>query len=206
MNMKQLKRAAIGMLISIIVSAFLFVVLFFCTPRASAAGVENTQKDQAHAIAEMARDMGLPETDPIIVRARELWYEADAQFCMNRDIIACVVYNEAWGGCTDRHRELVAAVVYNRVNCAYGGATTVYDVVSAPGQYLKAYATPGSYYWNRATKDPTVWAECQRIATKALNGEVVCPADVVGQSEARQGSGVYEICKTSYSTTYFCYG
>ena len=120
MNMKQLKRAAIGMLISIIVSAFLFVVLFFCTPRASAAGIENTQKDQAHAIAEMARDMGLPETDPIIVRARELWYEADAQFCMNRDIIACVVYNEAWGGCTDRHRELVAAVVYNRIRCGPG--------------------------------------------------------------------------------------
>lgn len=206
MNTKQLKKAAVGVLIAIIISAFLLGVVIVCAPSADAAGIENTQKEQAHAIAELARDMGLSETDPIIVRARELWFEADAQFCRNRDIIACVVYNEAWGGCTDRHRELVAAVVYNRVNCTYGGATTVYDVVSAPGQYLKAYATPGSYYWNKATKDPTVWAECQRIATKALNGEVVCPANVVGQSESTQGSGTYEICRTSYSTTYFCYG
>ena len=205
MNPRQIKNTTIVLLIA----CFCMLLIAFissCTTHANAIGIEDTRKTQAHEIAEQARAMGLPETDPIIVRARELWYEADAQFCMNRDIIACVVYNEAWGGCTDRHRELVAAVVYNRVNCAYGGATTVYDVVSAPGQYLKAYATPGSYYWNQATKDPTVWAECQRIATKALNGEVVCPADVVGQSEARQGSGVYEICKTSYSTTYFCYG
>ena len=205
MSPRQIKNTTIVLLIAC--SCMLLIAFISsCTTHANAIGIENTQKDQAHAIAEQARAMGLPETDPIIVRARELWYEADAQFCMNRDIIACVVYNEAWGGCTDRHRELVAAVVYNRVNCAYGGATTVYDVVSAPGQYLKAYATPGSYYWNRATKDPTVWAECQRIASKALNGEVVCPSNVLGQSEGTQGSGVYEICKTSYSTTYFCYG
>lgn len=205
MSPRQIKNTTIVLLIA----CFCMLLIAFissCTTHANAIGIEDTRKTQAHEIAEQARAMGLPESDPIIVRAQELWQEADAQFCMNRDIIACVVYNEAWGGCTDRHRELVAAVVYNRVNCAYGGATTVYDVVSAPGQYLKAYATPGSYYWNRATKDPTVWAECQRIATKALNGEVVCPANVVGQSEARQGSGVYEICKTSYSTTYFCYG
>lgn len=163
------------------------------------------QKNQAHEIAELARQMGLPEDDPIIVRAQELWWEADADFQTDRDIIATVVYNEAWGGCTDRHRELVAAVVVNRVNSTQF-PNTVYDVVVQPGQYHKAYATPGSRYWNAARADPTSWAECQRVAAKALNGEVECPTNVFYQAEGTQGSGTYETAATSYSTTYFCYG
>lgn len=170
-----------------------------------AAMPHKTQQDKAHEIAEIARRMGLPEEDPIIVRAKELWWNADANFKNDRDMIATVIYNEAWGGCSDRHRELVAAVVVNRVNSdKFPG--TVYDVVVQPGQYHKAYVTPGSYYWNAARADPTAWAECQRIAAKALNGEVECPANVLYQAEGTQGTGTYEVCATSYSTTYFCYG
>lgn len=33
---------------------------------------------KAHEIAEIARDMGLPEDDPIIRRASEIWYEEKA--------------------------------------------------------------------------------------------------------------------------------
>lgn len=164
-----------------------------------------TQQDQAHEIAEIARQMGLPEDDPIIVRASELWREADTDFQTDRDIIATVVYNEAWGGCTERHRELVSAVVVNRVNSDLF-PDTVYDVVTQPGQYLKAYATPGSRYWNEARADPDIWAECQRIAAKVLNGEIECPENVLYQAEGTQGTGTYETAATSYSTTYFCYG
>lgn len=188
------------------------LTLILCISLMAAMPYKNTQ-DQAHQIAELARQMGLPENDPIILRAQEIWREADADFQTDRDIIATVVYSEAWGGCTARHRELVAAVIVNRVN-SDKFPDTVYDVVNqsctANGktiyQYSPQYVTPGSKAWNKARKDPTAWAECQAIATKAINGEVICPVDVLFQAEVEQGLGVYEVCKTTYSTTYFCYG
>lgn len=130
--------------------------------------------------------------------------EDDSNFQTDRDIIATVVYNEAWGGCSERHRELVAAVVVNRVNDSRF-PNTVYDVVTQPNQYLKAYADPNSTYRQRATSDPQVWAECQRIAARALHGEIECDPAVVWQAESTQGTGTYETHRTSYSTTYFCY-
>lgn len=42
------------------------------------AGREWTQKQTtAHRIAELARSLGLPEDDPIIQRAQEIWWEED---------------------------------------------------------------------------------------------------------------------------------
>lgn len=164
-----------------------------------------TQQNNAHEIAELARQMGLPEEDPIIVRAGELWWDADANFKNDRDIVATVIYNEAWGGCSERHRELVGAVVANRVRSTLY-PNTFYDVVAQPGQYSSAYVTPGSRCWNAARADQTIWAECQRIAGRVINDEVECPANVYYQAESTQGCGTYEVCSTSYSTTYFCYG
>lgn len=159
---------------------------------------------KAHEIAELARSMGLPEDDPIIQRARDLWWEADAQFCYDRDIIATVVYNEAGFGCSDRHMELVAAVVCNRLG--YNGfPNTVYEIVTAPNQYHPAYADANSYYGRRA-RESDIWEKCQDIAARALRGEIECPEGVVYQANFTQGSGVYETHYTSYSTTYFCYG
>lgn len=163
------------------------------------------QKEKAHEIAELARSLGLAEEDPIIERARELWWEADKEYISSRDIVAVVVYNEAWSGTTQRHKELVAAVVANRVK-SNRFPSTVYDVVAAPKQYLKSYATPGSTEWNAAHADPEIWRQCVGVADKAMRGEVECPEDVLFQAEFIQGLGVYEICTTNYSTTYFCYG
>lgn len=163
-------------------------------------------KDAAHEIAELARSLGLPEDDPIIVRAKELWWEADDTFCADRDIIATVIYNEAWGGCSERHRELVAAVVVNRVASELF-PDSVAGVVAQKGQYHPAYVYAGSIYGQRARADAEAWAECQRIAARALLGEVECPANVLYQAEFLQGTtGVYETHETTYSTTYFCYG
>lgn len=36
-------------------------------------------QNKAHQIAEIAREMGLPETDPIIIRAKSIWYSEEAQ-------------------------------------------------------------------------------------------------------------------------------
>ncbi len=159
------------------------------------------KQEQAHDIAETARAMGLPETDPIIVRAKEIWDAEDTQFQLDRDIIATVIYNEAWAGCTERHRELVAAVIMNRVK-SDKFPDTVYDVVAQKGQYLIGYANGDPQY----TPPPEVFEECRQIATRALRGEIDCPDNVLYQAEFKQGSGVYEVCKTGYSTTYFCYG
>lgn len=185
--------------------ALLLAIVIFC-----AAGIgayrPQTTKDTAHEIAELARSLGLPEDDPIIVRAKEIWWGADEEFCNDRDIIATVVYNEAWGGCSDRHRELVAAVVVNRVASELF-PDSVTEVVGQKGQYHPAYIYAGSIYGQRARADAEVWAECQDIASCALLGEVECPADVLYQAEFVQGTaGVYETHETTYSTTYFCFG
>lgn len=164
------------------------------------------RQEKTHEIAALAREMGLPEDNPIITEAKRIWWEdhyakqQPARTYSDEDvrIIATVIYYEAWGGCSDRHRELVAAVVVNRVK-SDRFPNTVYDVVAQPRQYLKAYAD------GTMTVPDSAWDTCSTIAEKALRGEVDCPDNVVFQAEFRQGAGVYEICPTSYSTTYFCY-
>lgn len=156
-------------------------------------------------IAVLARGLGLPETDPIIQRAQALWWEAESRRRADRDIIATVVFNEAGYGCSDRHMELVAAVICNRV-ASDTFPDSVYDVVVQPGQYHPAYADPESWYSRRAREDAGTWAKCQEIAALALDGAVDCPAAVLYQANFTQGSGVYEVHQTSYSSTYFCYG
>lgn len=185
--------------------ALLLAIVIFC---AAGIGAYRPQeaKDTAHEIAELARSLGLPEDDPIIVRAKELWWGADEEFCADRDIIATVVYNEAWGGCSERHRELVAAVVVNRVASELF-PDSVAEVVGQKGQYHPAYVYAGSIYGQRARADAEVWAECQDIASRALLGQVECPAGVLYQAEFLQGTAeVYETHETTYSTTYFCFG
>lgn len=155
-------------------------------------------QDTAHEIAELARSLGLPEDDPIITRAQELWWEADEQYQKDLQIIANVVYYEA-GGCPSRHRQLVAQVVLNRV-ADPRFPDTVTEVVSQPGQYAAWYVT--------AT--PDIPAEVYDDVRAAMNGEVDCPENVLYQANFTQGTGVYEVSyvNTGYfsSTTYFCYG
>lgn len=161
-------------------------------------------KDKMHEIATLAREAGLPEDDPIIVQATKLWWEADAAWCSDRDILATVMYNEAGHGCSDRHMELVGGACWNRVHHD-AFPNDIYSVVVQKGQYHPAYADPNSYYSKRAREDTEVWAKCQELAAKVMHGEVDIDPNVVFQANFKQGSGVYETHYTSYSTTYFCY-
>ena len=161
-------------------------------------------KDVANEILKLAQSLELPEDNPVVINTKELWQKADEQFCRDRDIIATVVYNEAGYGCSDRHMELVAAVVWNRVN-SDRFPDTVYEVVTAPRQYLPAYADANSFYGKRA-RESEVWSKCQEIAEKVLKGEVDCPENVFFQANFTQGTEIYEVHETSYSITYFCYG
>ena len=157
----------------------------------------------AQEITKMARSIGLPESDPIIVRAKALFNEAYGQFRTDRDIIATVVYNEAGYGCSDRHMELVAAVIYNRLK-SDKFPDTVYEIVTAPKQYHPLYAEADSLYGKLARKSDK-WKKCQQIAVKALKGEIKCPDYVLYHANFTQGDGIYETHYTTYSTTWFCY-
>lgn len=160
-------------------------------------------RDKAHEIAQLARSIGLPENDPITVRAKEVWLEANEQFQRDRDIIATVVYNEAGYGCSDRHMELVAAVIYNRLR-SDKFPDTVYEIVTAPKQYHPLYADENSFY-GKLARDSDKWNKCRKIATMALQGSIECPENVFYQANFTQGDGIYEVHDTSYSTTWFCY-
>lgn len=151
----------------------------------------------AHEIAELARSLGVAEDDPIIMRAKELWWGDDLQ------ILANVIYHEA-PYCTDRHQQLVAQVVINRVRDTRF-PDSVKAVVEQPGQYHPAYAS------DFPAEPDEEFARCLLNARAALEGQVDCPADVIYQSEFRDlGDGIYEqiTVDTGYfhSTTYFCFG
>lgn len=197
MKTKQTARLLVA-----IIAFIIFALILATMVAAIDSDTTWTEKqEQAHEIAETARAMGLPEDDPIIVRAKEIWEAEQLQFILDRDIIATVIYNEAWAGCTERHRELVAAVIMNRVK-SDKFPDTVYDVVTQKGQYLLGYANGDPQY----TPPEEAIEACREIATRALLGGIDCPDNVLYQAEFKQGTGVYEVCKTSYSTTYFCYG
>lgn len=177
-------------------------------------------KENARNMAEAARKLGYSEDSTVIMEAKSFWHNSDDEIDYLQkeieqmktytqediDIIATVVYNEAWSGTTDRHKELVAAVVVNRVNSELF-PNTVYDVVCQKGQYHPAYADPNSRYSKKARENIDNWAVCQEIAERALSGQVECPENVLYQSNySSLGNGYYEVCYTSYSTTYFAYG
>lgn len=107
-----------------------------------------------------------------------------------------VIYAEAGSDCcTDEHQKLVGMVVLNRV-ADPRFPNTIKEVVLQPGQY--ACVSNGSFYL-----EPSERAVQNAIAV--FSGEVDCPANVIFQAEFPQGDGIYRICESSYSTTYFCY-
>ncbi len=155
----------------------------------------------AHEIAELARGMGLDEDHPIITEAQRLW----ALDTEDARILAAVIYGEA-RYCPDRHQQLVAQVVLNRV-ADERFPDTVRGVVEQPGQYTPAYTRNLPSY---ASADAEM-QRCFEAALAALEGRVECPADVIYQSQCQSlGAGVYEISEVDTgwyaSTTYFAYG
>lgn len=158
------------------------------------------KQTELHEIANMARAMGLPEDSPIIAEAQRLWWSEQRDL----QILANVSLHEA-PYCTDRHQQLVAQVVLNRVASPLF-PDNVTDVVNQPGQYNPAYTRN----LPELTDTDEETQRAFRNALKAMNGEAACPADVVYQSEFKSlGSGVYEAITVDTgwyrSTTYFNY-
>ena len=113
----------------------------------------NTRQEKVHEIAEIARSIGLPEDDPIIKRAQEIWWEeyyiekakaeepapvAEQPKTYNIpeeeiNAIARTIWGEARGIPSKAEKAAVAWCILNRVDAGY--ASSVLGVVSAPGQF-----------------------------------------------------------------------
>lgn len=119
--------------------------------------------------------------------------ECDAD---DQELVAKIVCREA-GGCSTEIQLLVANVIRNRVDSDLF-PNTYYDVIHQPYQYGMVYKY-GAEWPEWATND--VKQHCRDVARRILEGETVCPANVVFQAEFRQGSGVY----AQYDGFYFCY-
>lgn len=71
-------------------------------------------------------------------------YEIAPNGMTNRELLACVVYQEAgWSKSCDECRKMIADVVLNRVASQYF-PNTIYEVLMQKGQY-------GRYYWDGIT-------------------------------------------------------
>lgn len=110
--------------------------------------------------------------------------------------LAAVVCREA-GGESDEIQLLVANVVINRVNSAIY-PDSIYGVLTDYMQY--------GMMWKYGVSFPK-WADqntidhCYDIARRILEGERVCPDNVLFQAEFEQGSGIYK----QFDGFYFCY-
>lgn len=160
-----------------------------------------SRQHKAHQIAELARELGLPEDGAIIAEASRVWWaeQEDAR------IIANVIAHEA-PYCTARHQQLVAQVILNRV-ADPRFPDTVREVIEQPGQYHPSYTQSLPTYSTASPEE----LRCFDAAVTALMGGVDCPADVIFQSQySSLGAGVYEkitVDTGAYrSTTFFNFG
>ena len=111
--------------------------------------------------------------------------------------LAAAVCREA-GGETDKIQLLVANVIINRVNSSIY-PNTIYDVLTQKSQYGTMWKH-GISFPNWANK--SIRNHCYDIARRILEGERVCPENVLFQAEFAQGSGIYKQFGNDY---YFCY-
>lgn len=119
-------------------------------------------------------------------------YTDDDLFCL-----AVVVCREAGGASTEIQR-LVANVVINRVNSSIY-PDTIRGVITQRNQY--------GNLWKKAEIDFPKWApqevidKCFDVAKYILDGNRVCPDNVLFQAEFSQGSGIF----AQFPGYYFCY-
>lgn len=157
-------------------------------------------QDKLHQIAELAREIGLEEDNPIIKEASFLWYTE----LEDVKILANVIYPEA-NNCTDRHQQLVGAVVMNRKN-SNKFPNTIKEVITQPNQYSSSYVKNLPEYLTSSKE----MKRCFHNAILAYCGEVECPANVLYQSNYPElGTEYYEVIEVKnthfHSITYFAY-
>ena len=111
-------------------------------------------------------------------------------------LAVAIQYEAGCSWLSDEHQLMVGNVVINRVASSRFKGTTIYEIISSPGQYdwsTLSSCTPSKRAYTNAKK--------------LLDGERYLPSNVVFQAEFKQGSGVYTSIydQTLNTTTYFCY-
>ena len=148
------------------------VVLF--TGAAGSSGWTSRQ-ETAHEIAELAREIGLPESDPIIVRASEIWWE-DATLPQSAaptapsekepnapDLWAGVLpYSVSYNSAYETEAVMIAKVIYSEARGIWSQteqaciAWTICNRVDA-GMYSSVYAAiTAPYQFAYRSSAPTV--------------------------------------------------
>ena len=142
----------------IVLTIFLCLALLTGMTYSTRQEVKNT----AHQIAELARSLNLPEDDPIIKRAQELWWEAhelteeepippdEPEITLSPELetaavmAAKVIYGESRGIYSITEQACIVWTICNRVDAGYGD---IASVITQPYQfaYNKNYPTVDDY-------------------------------------------------------------
>lgn len=86
----------------------LLLVVLMAINSFTAAVMRPDRKSTAHEIAELARSIGLQESDPIIQRAKEIWYEETDKYDVDYYSGVIDVYDEE----TEEYAVMLAKLVY----------------------------------------------------------------------------------------------
>lgn len=150
-----MKRSTIESIIGVLIAIATIITMCITAPAFGADGwTENQTK--ANQIANVARSMGLPESNPIIVEASRIWWEeetakaeraeAERMAFLNEhysDAVAMakVVYCEAQGIGDKRELSMICWTILNRVDSGkYGGS--IYAIITAPSQFAYRSTAP----------------------------------------------------------------
>lgn len=153
--------------------------------------LRETTEPETELTTEAITETTEPVTEPVIPTEPKKNYTDDDLF-----YLAAAVCREA-GGESEEIQLLVANVVINRVNSSIY-PDTIYGVLTDYRQY--------GMMWKYGVSFPS-WADqdtidhCYDVARRILEGERVCPDNVLFQAEFEQGSGIYK----QFDGFYFCY-
>ena len=152
---------------------------------------------------------GVAYTIIVMISVLTIFVNASAGYAVTYDtyttndliFLARIINTEANDACDDEHKQLVGAVVMNRVRDTRF-PDTIWDVAYQKGQYA---CVNSSKFWNEYPSERSIQA-----AKNVLDRKFYCPNNVIFQSESVQGTGIYKVkpVKTPWysSMTYFCYG
>ncbi len=176
---------------------------------------------QAHQTANSLRAQGYSDSSAAVQSAKATWNAAAAEIKAYKNlsqytwedirILTTMVYYEA-GQTTEQLRQYVARVALNRVEDSRF-PSTVYGVITQPGQYSTKYATveaSEAIKAKDAQNGTKYWNHCKWSVKQAMMGKTNMPKDVIYQANFTQGKGVWQTVhfNSGYfaSTSYFCYG
>lgn len=131
------------------------VMMLFTIPAFAGSGWTEMQI-KANALANMAREMGLTEDNPIIKEASRIWWEqqqmteqakaeADAEFLQSHNtdavMMAKVMYCEARGISDKRELSMIAWTILNRLDSGKFGSD-IPSIITARNQFAYRKSAP----------------------------------------------------------------